>query len=183
MLRLFPKMRVSIVFSIEFVVFVVLFTWLMVVRVFCSQPFPFGFFLPSTSDGQTFFIRVYRTEHRRLLRAQHVESSIGITFPRAGKWYFRLLSRGNRHGHDRDVLSLCSWFTLQQRRRVWVCKMLHRALLSMELLYVVAPFAILATSWFFCGWCIRYKILPSIYAPLLEPFTLVLCRVSLWLLV
>ena len=70
---------------------------------FCSQPFPVGFLLPQASDGQTFFVRVHRTEHRRLLR--DMESSIGITFPRAGKWYFRLLSRGNRHGHDRIVLS------------------------------------------------------------------------------
>ena len=80
----------------------------MVVCVFFSQPFPFGFLLPQTSDGQTFFIRVYRTEYRRLIRAEHVESSIGIAFPRAGQWYFRLVSRGHRHGHDRVVLSLCS---------------------------------------------------------------------------
>ena len=39
----------------------------------------------STCDGSTFFIRVHRTEYRRLLRAQHVESSIGIAFLRAGQ--------------------------------------------------------------------------------------------------
>ena len=83
---------------------VVHFTWLVVLRVFCSQPFLFGFLLPKTSDGQTFFIRVYHTEHWRLLRAEHVESSLGITFPRAGKWYFQLVSHGNRHGHDRAVI-------------------------------------------------------------------------------
>ena len=61
-----------------------------------------------TSDGPTFFIRVYRTEYRRLLRVQYVESSIGTAFSRAGEWYCRLLSRGNRRGQDRNLLSLCS---------------------------------------------------------------------------
>ena len=42
-----------------------------------------------TSDGPTPFIRVYRIEHRRLLRAQYVESSIGIAFPRASEWCCR----------------------------------------------------------------------------------------------
>ena len=32
------------------------------------------------SDGQTFFIRLYRTEYRRLFRAQYVESSIWSSF-------------------------------------------------------------------------------------------------------
>ena len=32
------------------------------------------------SDGQTFFIRFYRTEYRRLFRAQYVESSIWSSF-------------------------------------------------------------------------------------------------------
>ena len=36
--------------------------------------FPFRLLLPQTSDGQTFCICVCRTEYRRLLRAQHVES-------------------------------------------------------------------------------------------------------------
>ena len=57
---------------------------------FALSLFLLGSCFPWTSDGQTFFIRAYRTKHRRLLRAQHVESSAGITFPRAGKWYFRL---------------------------------------------------------------------------------------------
>ena len=38
-------------------------------------------------------------------------------------------------------------------------------------------------SWFFCGWRIRYTILPSIYVLLLEPFILVRCCITLWLLV
>ena len=71
--------------------------------------FPLGFLLPQTSDGQTFFIRVYRTEYRRLFRAQHVvESSIGIASVRTGQLYFRLSPRGNRPGQDRTFLSLCS---------------------------------------------------------------------------
>ena len=61
-----------------------------------------------TSDGPTFFIRVYRTEYRRQLRAQYLESSIGTAFSRAGEWCCRLLSRGNRRGQDRNLLSLCS---------------------------------------------------------------------------
>ena len=77
-------------------------------RMLCLFPNTGGFLLPHTSDGQTFFIRVYRTEYRRLLGARHVESSVGIAFPRAGKWYFRLLSRGIRLGHDRTVSSFCS---------------------------------------------------------------------------
>ena len=39
------------------------------------------------SDGSTFFIRVYCIEYWRLLRAQCVESSIGIAFPHACEWY------------------------------------------------------------------------------------------------
>ena len=62
----------------------------------------------STSDGSTFFIRVHRTECRRLLRAQHVGSSLGIAFPRAGQWFCHLLSRGNRRGQDSTLLSLWS---------------------------------------------------------------------------
>ena len=46
------------------------------------------------SDGPTLFIRVYRIEYRRLLRAQNVESSIRIALPRAREWYCRLLPRG-----------------------------------------------------------------------------------------
>ena len=117
----------------------------------CSQLFfSYGFLFLLTKDGKSFFIRIYRIEFWRLLRTQNVESFLGITFPGASPWYFRLLSCGHRHGHDRIVLSLCSWFTLLQKTRVWFCVILHRTLLSMEFLYVCGTFAILATSWFFC---------------------------------
>ena len=56
----------------------------------------------STNDGPTFFIRVHRTDYRRPLPAQYVESSIRIAFPRAGQWYFR-----NRPGQVCTFLSLC----------------------------------------------------------------------------
>ena len=46
MQRRFPKVGVSVVFTIGFVVFVVHLAGLMVVRVFSSQPFLFGFLLP-----------------------------------------------------------------------------------------------------------------------------------------
>ena len=61
-----------------------------------------------TSDGSNFFIRVYCIEHWRFLRAQYVESSIGIAFPQACEWYCRLLPCGPRPGQDRTLLSLCS---------------------------------------------------------------------------
>ena len=61
-----------------------------------------------TSDGSTLFICVYCNEYRRLLRAQYVESSIGIALPRAREWYRRLLPRGSRPGQDRTLFSLCS---------------------------------------------------------------------------
>ena len=41
-----------------------------------SAGFSFRVVVFSTSDGQTFFILVYRTEHRRLLRAQHVDCGL-----------------------------------------------------------------------------------------------------------
>ena len=63
----------------------------MVLCVFCSQPFPSVFLLLQTSDGQTLFIRVYRTEYWRLLWAQHEGSSVGIAALRAGQWYVHLL--------------------------------------------------------------------------------------------
>ena len=70
--------------------------------------FPSVFLLLQTSDRQTLFTCVHRTEYRRLLRAKYVESSVGIAFLRASKWYRRLLSRGNRRSQDRTLLSLCS---------------------------------------------------------------------------
>ena len=97
-------------------------------------------------------------------------------------FYFRLPSRGNRLGHDRAVLSLCSWFTLIQRRRVWVCMMLHRALLSMEFLYVVAPLPSWQHRASFVVDAFATKFCPGIYAPLLVPFTLVRYCILLWLL-
>ena len=30
---------------------------------FAPSPFPFGFLLPQSRDGQSFFIRVYRTKY------------------------------------------------------------------------------------------------------------------------
>ena len=38
----------------------------------------------------------------------NVKSSIGTAFSRACEWCYRLLSRGNRRGQDRNLLSLCS---------------------------------------------------------------------------
>ena len=63
MLCLFPIKEFSIVFTIGFIVLVVHLTCLLVVLCFLALSlFPFGFLLPRTSDGQTFFIRIYRTE-------------------------------------------------------------------------------------------------------------------------
>ena len=56
---------------------------------------------PQASDGQTFFIRVHHAESRRFPRAQMWNFFVGIAFPRAGQWYFCLMSRGNRLGQDR----------------------------------------------------------------------------------
>ena len=63
MQRHFHKIGVSDVVIIGSTVLFVHFAWLMVVCVFCSQPFPFGFLLPQSRDGQSFFIRVYRTKY------------------------------------------------------------------------------------------------------------------------
>ena len=87
MLRLFPKIGVSIVFTIEFVVLVVHLTCISGRFVYsCSQPFPFGLLFPRTSDGQPFFIRLHRAESLRL-RKQHVEFShpllLKLTWPRS----------------------------------------------------------------------------------------------------
>ena len=73
----------------------------------CSQLFLFCFLwiiTLSTSDGPSLFIHVYRID---LLRAQYVESTIGIALPRACEWYCRL------HLEDLDqakitVFSFCS---------------------------------------------------------------------------
>ena len=63
MQRRFPRIGVSIVFTIGFIVFLVHLTRISVCFVYsCSQPFPFGLLFPRTSDGQPFFIRLYRTE-------------------------------------------------------------------------------------------------------------------------
>ena len=83
----FFKWWVSVGFS-SGTPFFVHFTWLIVVCVSCTQPFPSGFLLPQTSDGQTLFIRMYLPEYRRLLRAQHVESSVGIDFREQGNGIF-----------------------------------------------------------------------------------------------
>ena len=83
MLCFFPDMRISIVFTIGFVVFVHLTCLLVVLCFLALSLFPFGFSLPQANNGPTFFIRVYRTEFRRQLRAQHVEFSVGIAFSRA----------------------------------------------------------------------------------------------------
>ena len=197
-----PKIGVSIVFSIEFAMFVHL-TWLMVARVCCSQTFPFGFCffekvmdslsssvstVPSPDDDfehnmwnhllellffeQVCGILASFVFHPRLpFRASPTTSSTtcGILFwnyfSSSRQMYCRLLFHGIRHGRDRAVFSLCCWFTLLRRRRVWVCMMLHRALVSMEFSFPVGTMAFLATLWFFCGWCIRYKILPGTYSP------------------
>ena len=63
MQRHFLKIEVSVVFIIGSTVSFVHFAWLVVVCVFCSQPFPFGFLLPQSRDGQSFFIRFYRTKY------------------------------------------------------------------------------------------------------------------------
>ena len=103
-------------------------------RVLCALHVSYGhvFFLLSgfslsvvvfpTSDGPTVFIRVYNIEYRRPLRAEYVESSIGVAFPRAGKWYRRLLSRGNRRGHDRIV---CHFALDLLCYKVVACMILH----------------------------------------------------------
>ena len=63
MQRHFPKIGVSIVFTIGFIVFVVHLTCISGRFVYsCSQPFPFGLLFPRASDGQPFFIRLNRTE-------------------------------------------------------------------------------------------------------------------------
>ena len=122
-----------------------------------------------------------------------VESSIRIGFPRARELYCRLLPRGPRHGHDRIVLSLCSWFTLLQRRCVWFCMTFHRALLPMDLNYFYeAPLSPLRHRDLFCGWRFRYKILfVSLYGghpslrnvhiwTILDPSAQVCCCTQLW---
>ena len=63
MQRRYSKIGFNIVFTIGFTVPFVHFAWLVVVCVFCSQPFPLGFLLPQTNDGQIFFISVYRTKY------------------------------------------------------------------------------------------------------------------------
>ena len=63
MQRHFHKIGVSDVVIIGSTVLFVHFAWLMVVCVLSSQPFPFGFMLPQSRDGQSFFIRVYRTKY------------------------------------------------------------------------------------------------------------------------
>ena len=81
MLCLFPKLGTRIVFIIGFIVSVLRLTCLLVVLCFVALSlFPFWVLLLRTSDGQTFFIRIYRTESRRLPRAQHVEPSVGLAF-------------------------------------------------------------------------------------------------------
>ena len=63
MLCLFPNLGASIVFTIEFIVLVLHLTCFLVVLCFIALGlFAFGFLLLRTSDGQTFFIRIYRTE-------------------------------------------------------------------------------------------------------------------------
>ena len=62
MQRHFPKIGVSIVLTIGLIAFVHL-TCISGRFVYsCSQPFHFGLLFPRTSDGQPFFIRLYRTE-------------------------------------------------------------------------------------------------------------------------
>ena len=57
------KIEVGVVFFIiGSTVSFVHFAWLVVVCVFCSQPFPFGFLLPQSRDGQS-FVRFYRTKY------------------------------------------------------------------------------------------------------------------------
>ena len=58
MQRHFLKIGVSVVFIIGFTMPFVHFAWLMVVCVFCSQLFSFGFLLHQSRDGQPFFTRV-----------------------------------------------------------------------------------------------------------------------------
>ena len=63
MQRHFPNIGIRIVFTIGFIVFFVLLTCISGRFVYsCSQPFLFGSLFPRTSDGQPFFIRLYRTE-------------------------------------------------------------------------------------------------------------------------
>ena len=76
MLRLFPKIGVSVVFTIEFVVLVVHLTRFFRCYLCSCSHFPFELLIPRTSDEQPFFIRLYRTE----FRSQHVESSVGFCF-------------------------------------------------------------------------------------------------------
>ena len=104
----------------------------------CSQVFVWVIAF-ATSDGPTPFIHVYRIEYRRLLRAQHVESSIGTAFPRACELCCRLLPRGLRPGQDRTVLSLCSWLTLLQGGGARLCTMIHWTPLPLVFLLGAAP--------------------------------------------
>ena len=59
----FPKIGLSFVFTIGFMVFVVHLTCISGRFVHsCSQPFPFGLLFPRTSEGQPFFIGLFRAE-------------------------------------------------------------------------------------------------------------------------
>ena len=69
---------------------------------FSSMVFQFFGLLLSTSDGLSIFIRAYRTEYRRVLRAQYLESCDGIALPRPCEWYRRFLPRGPRLIQNRN---------------------------------------------------------------------------------
>ena len=133
-------------FSIEFVVFVVHSrdVWSCVSVSFSL--FHFGLLLLDTSDGQTLFIRVYRSEHRRLLRAQCVESSVGITFVEQENG----ILASSLMEIDMSMIALSCHFALDllcYNEGVYgVCMMLHRGTIVHGVCLRCGTIAILATS-------------------------------------
>ena len=86
--------------------------------------FPFWFLFPQTSDGQTFFIRVCRTESRRLLRAQHVESSVGLAFSSGRSMVFSpLFSWKSTWPRSHCLVTLLLMYSVTRK----ACTILHDA--------------------------------------------------------
>ena len=90
-----------------------------------------------TSDGPTFFIRVYRTEYPRLLRAQYVESSIGRNrFSSSRRMVLSPpISWKSTWPRSQSLVTLLLIYSATKRRCVSFYMWLHWTSLSMECIH------------------------------------------------